>query len=344
MIIREVREIEKDAFNNVAAHPLQTWEWGDFRRKTGVGLVRLGVFNNDRLVKAYQLTAHFVPFLGFSILNLLRGPLPDEEMLRSFAKVATEKNSIYVKVEPNIAKIEGRDEAEFTKNQEFLIGCGLLPGKAQFARYTFWLDLTKSEDELLSAMHEKTRYNLRLAQKHGVTVTEDNSQEIWNAYWKLTEATTQRQAFYAHDRHYHELLWETLKPTGMLHLLKAEYQGQILSAWLLIHHKNTLYYPYGAWSGEHREVMANNLMMWEAIRFGQSRGAKLFDLWGAAGPQTPKDDPWWGFTKFKEGYGGRLMEFIGSYDLVVNQPVYSLYQLADSWRWKALRLRKKLPL
>jgi lipid II:glycine glycyltransferase (peptidoglycan interpeptide bridge formation enzyme) len=343
MIVREVQENEKDKFNAVAVHPLQIWEWGEFRKKAGNEVARLASFDGNRLTEAYQMTVHSLPVGGQNIMVFERGPAPTPEMLNALAKYGRERNTVFIKLEPNVAKISGSDSLDFQKSEKILISNGAVPGRTIFAHYSFQVDLTKSEDELLAKMYPKTRYNVRLAEKHGVTVTEDDSQENWEAYWKLTEETTKRQVFYAHNRHYHELLWDTLKPTGIVHLLKAVYQGQTLSTWMLFLFGDVLYYPYGAWSGEHKEVMANNLMMWEAMRWGKTHGAKKFDLWGAAGPTTPPDDPWWGFTKFKEGYGGDLVEFVGSYDLVVNHPMYSLYNMADKLRWKYLRLRKRLP-
>ena len=88
--------------------------------------------------------------------------------------------------------------------------------------------------------------------------------------------------------------------------------------------------------------MASNLMMWEAIRFGKKNGAKMFDMWGALGPNPNPKDPWYGFHRFKEGYGAKLTESIGTYDLVINPYLYPLYNLADRLRWVFLKLKSYL--
>jgi len=124
------------------------------------------------------------------------------------------------------------------------------------------------------------------------------------------------------------------------HLLTAKYKNKILTAWILFVFKDTLYYPYGASSSENREVMSSNLMMWEAIRFGKNLGLKKFDMWGALGPNPDKKDPWYGFHSFKEKYGPEHLEYIGSYDLVINPILYQLYKVADKLRWIMLRLKK----
>ena len=84
-------------------------------------------------------------------------------------------------------------------------------------------------------------------------------------------------------------------------------------------------------------------MMWEMIRFGKEEGCRIFDMWGSLGPEPDPNNPWFGFHRFKKGYGGELMEAIGTYDVVMNKPMYQLYSLGEKWRWKWLRLKTRLP-
>src|SRR5205085_2895165 len=110
--------------------------------------------------------------------------------------------------------------------------------------------------------------------------------------------------------------------------------------WILFVFKDTLYYPYGASSSLHRNVMASNLIMWEAIKYGKSLGLKKFDMWGAMGPEPDQNDPWFGFHRFKQGYGARHVEFIGSFDLVLSPAAYQLYKIADTLRNFYLKIKK----
>ena len=100
-----------------------------------------------------------------------------------------------------------------------------------------------------------------------------------------------------------------------------------------------LYYPYGASASEHREVMASNLMLWEAMRWGKTYGAKLFDLWGTPGPDPTPTDSYYGFHRFKLGYGPKLIEFVGTYDLVLKPVYYQLFNLVDRLRWIVMKLK-----
>jgi len=217
---------------------------------------------------------------------------------------------------------------------------GAVRGKTLFTPTTFWIDLTKSEEELLKSFSSKTRYNIKLAQKHGVKVQIDNSDKAFNKYWELTKETNKRQGFYSHTKRYHELMWKHLNQQLMANgqqpianLLTAKYKNETISTWVLFNNDNFLYYPYGASTDKHKEVMANNLMMWEAIKFGKSKNLKTFDLWGREEGK--------GFTKFKEGYNPKVIEFVGSWDLVINKPLYYFYRFAEKIRWLLLRLKSK---
>ena len=130
-------------------------------------------------------------------------------------------------------------------------------------------------------------------------------------------------------------MWKHLKEK-IAHLLVAEYKNEIISAWVLFTHDGFLYYPYGASTDKHKEVMANNLMMWEAIKFGKKLGLSTFDLWGR---EVGK-----GFTKFKEGYNPKIVTFIGSWDLIINKQLYTLYTFLDKIRWFLLRFKGNLKI
>jgi lipid II:glycine glycyltransferase (peptidoglycan interpeptide bridge formation enzyme) len=314
-------------------HPLQAKEWGDFRKKTGVKVVK----TND-----LQLTIHPIPHTRYAIGYLPKASSPTRQMLTELERIGREEKCVFIQLEPNV---ENNNHLK-----EDLKKLGLIPAAHPlFTNYTFILDLTKSEEDLLKNMHPKTRYNIRIAEKKGVKVIENNSDKAFEEYLKLTKETTQRQNFYAHTQRYHRLMWETLRPKNnekestsdglTAHLFTATYAGEVLVAWIVFVLGNTLYYPYGASSNNHREVMASNLMMWEVVKFGKKMGLKKFDMWGALGPNPDTKDPWYGFHRFKEGYGGKLTEFVGSYDFVLNQKVYFAYKLMNKIRWMILRFK-----
>ncbi len=366
-IILSITPSERIQFNSVVTHPLQSYEWGEFREKTGVKVVRRGFFEEDpsagshsagsgqagqrKLISAFQLTIHKIPHTKFTIGYLPKGDLPTKEVISELVKIGKEEKCIFIQLEPNVERLNPPAGKAGIKDLRFK---SLVPAAHPlFTKYTFVLDLAKSEEEILKDMHQKARYNIKVAQKNGVEISEDNSDKSFKEYLRLTKETTERQKFYAHTEEYHIKMWEALQVKSeklkvqsldknklTAHLLVAKYKGQILTSWILFVFKDTLYYPYGASSSENREVMSSNLVMWEAIRLGKELGLKKFDMWGAMGPEPDKKDPWYGFHSFKEKYGPKHVEFIGSYDLVINPVLYNFYKVADKMRWLMLRLKK----
>lgn len=341
MLIREILPQEKAIFNQVVGHPLQSYEWGEFRKQTGVQVERLGFFDGGKIQSGLEITFHKVPFFNRFVGYYPKGPAPDENQMAALQQLAKKYNAIYIKMEPNVKKVLDQNPEE-NKDIKFLKKYQVEEGRALFTRYTFELDLTSSEDELLAKQSSKTRYNVKLAIKHGVTVVEDTTERGLEDYLKILEETTKRQGFYAHTPDYFRKLWSSLKGSGIMHIFKAMYENKPLVTWIVFVFNGVLYYPYGASSAIHREVMASNLMMWEVIKFGKAQGCKSFDMWGSLGPNPDPKSPWNGFHRFKKGYGGELVEFIGSYDLVNDYPTYKIYNLAENIRWKFLRLKKKI--
>ena len=332
----EIKEANEVSFDKVAVHPLQSWSWGEFRKQTGVSVSRVGVYEKEKLVRSFQITWHKLPKTPYCIGYCPKSVLPNPEEMKYLSNLARDKGAIMIKFEPNRRKDDEAMEQINLLSQQF----NFKKGKSLFTKFSFWLEIDRSEEEILKGMHQKTRYNLRLAEKKGVKIVEDENG--FEDYWKLMEETTKRQGFYAHTKKYHQQMWQSMKKSGMGHLFKAVYEGKVLTTWILFVLNGVLYYPYGASSNQNREVMASNLLMWEAIKFGKKNHCKLFDMWGSLGPEPDVKDPWYGFHRFKQGYGPELVEFVGTYDLIVNPVVYKLYGMVDWLRWAGLKLLAKV--
>jgi len=310
--------------NKVATHPLQTLAWAEFRKRWG---------NEVLETKWGLLTVHRLPFTDYKLAIFEKGPTPTGDMLDALCLIGKEKKIIFIKLEPNVEK---NNSIICTRTLQLLNNSGAVPGKTVFTPSTFWIGLTPSEEGLMKSFSSKTRYNIRLAERNGVKVCEDNSDKAFGRYLELTRETINRQGFYAHSEKYHRLMWQILKKAGIAHLLTATYQKQIITTWILFVWKDFLYYPYGASTEQYKNVMANNLMMWEAIKFGKKLGLKTFDLWGREEGK--------GFTKFKEGYNPHVVEFVGTWDLIINKPMYFIYKIGELIRWPSLKLAAKFGL
>lgn len=337
MKIINITEINKKKYNEIVSHPLQSFEWGEFRKKTGIKVIRRGFLEKEGLIAGFQLTIHRIPHTSWNIGYVPKCTFLSKEVLDELKNIGQMEKCVFIQLEPNVVRHSG-------------LSIPLIPSSHPlFTKYTLLLDLTKTENEIISSFHSKTRYNIRVAERNGVCVFEEKSEKAFETYLQLTKETTKRQGFFSHTEDYHRLMWNTLKNQKSnvakdnnlsAHLLVAKYNEKILTTWILFVFKDTLYYPYGASSSENKEVMANNLIMWEAIKYGKKLGLKRFDMWGALGPNPDPKNPWYGFHRFKQGYNPKLIEFAGSYDLVINPVLYQLYKIADKMRWFYLKLFK----
>ena len=300
--------------NKYPPHVVQSEAWGDFKAQMGTPAVRVGNL---------QYTLHPIPFTKLKV-GYCPKPQPEDIDLQSLYDSGKERGCSHIKIDvPNTEKnYELR-----SKNYE------IIPSKPTFATATFMLDLTKPEEELLQEMHSKTRYNLNLAKRKGVVVAETDDIEI---FLKLQRETAERQHFHVHPDTYYKTIWKMFQPLGMAHLLVASLDGEALSSYFLMKYQNTFYYPYGGSTDKHKDVMANNLIMWEAVKLGQKLGCQTFDLWGALPNPVDVNDAWYGFHRFKEGFGAEHVEFPGAWDLVIRPLEYKLFKTIDTLRWKLM--------
>ncbi|MDO8497877.1 MAG: peptidoglycan bridge formation glycyltransferase FemA/FemB family protein [bacterium] len=315
--------IDRNTFNDLAHHPLQSWEWGEARKKMGIDVVRIGESSN-----VFQMTLHPIPHTPYKVGYLPRSVLPSKEVLEFLRDYGKKHNIIFIKLEPYVKKNVEISSINYLSSM-------VLSSHSLFPEWTQILDLTPSEDDLLAKMKSKTRYNIRLAQKKGVTVREESNEKGFEIFSKLYFETCKRQKYYGHSHEYHKTVWETLSPS-ISHILIAYFENESLAAYHLFKFKDTFYYTYGGSSDQHRNLMATNLLMWEAIRLGKTLGATTFDMWGSLPPGYDEKNPWAGFTRFKEGYGTEFVQFIGSYDLIIHPFLYKLYSAVYSVREKWL--------
>lgn len=308
-----IEVMEKDGWNEKATHPLQSWEWGEFRSQRQ----KISRIADFLIIWTRIKTTNY--YFGYCPMSRI----PNENEILSIKQEAIINKGIAVRFEPNVL----RDKTDLDLQKKFFY-----KGRPLFKPKTYWWDLTKSEEELLKAMHPKGRYNIKVAQKHGVIVKEDDSDAAFNTYLDLMfEGTAKRQKIYAHSKTYHQQMWKFLKG-NLAHLWVAELENKIIAADLIFAFKDKLYYAYSASALEHKETMPTTLLLWEIARWGKKRGYKVFDLWGAEEGK--------GFSRFKEQFGAELVETVGTYDLPVNTRLYKIFRAAEELRWRILRILK----
>ncbi len=318
------------------SHALQSWVWGDFKSRWGWSAQRLTLAtpgNNERIVAAAQVLKRQIPRLSGSILYVPKGPLFESSdsslrlrLLPALENLAKREKAIFIKIDPEIVRYWGAEkEKESAVGAKFVQelqkrGWRFSAEQIQF-RNTVELDLTKSEEELLAAMKSKTRYNIRLAGRKGITVRHGTAQDF-PAIATMYAETAERDGFTIRPIDYYLDAWNSFYDAEMALPLIAEFEGTALAAVILVRHGNRAIYMYGASTNRERKRMPNHLLQWEAIRWAKSIGCKIYDFWGAPDEFVEKD-PLWGVWRFKEGFHGEVVWHIGAWD----------YPAKPFWYW-----------
>jgi len=183
---------------------------------------------------------------------------------------------------------------------------------------TLILDLTKSEDELLQAMHQKTRYNIRLAEKKGVKIMEVGANRF-EEFWQLLVSSGDRDKFNLHGRSYYQAMLKLAN--DFVKLFFAEYQGKPLAGSLVTFFGDSATYIHGGSSDKNREIMAPYALHWQIIKQAKQLGYKYYDFHGVDAAKWP------GVTRFKMGFGGQVINYPGTFDLVYDTGWYNIYKM-----------------
>jgi lipid II:glycine glycyltransferase (peptidoglycan interpeptide bridge formation enzyme) len=197
---------------------------------------------------------------------------------------------------------------------------------------TIVLDVQEPEETLLAHMKEKWRYNIRLAARKGVEIREAQTLAELEAWYTLLQTTGERDHFGIHTLDYYRRAWQIFAPARQAHLLLASVQDELLAGIFVCVSGAEALYLYGASSNERRNLMPNYLLQWEAIRRARAAGARRYDFWGI--PATDEgDEAMAGVYRFKSGWGGRVVRFMGNYEHVYHPLVLSV---ARRWLQRSL--------
>jgi lipid II:glycine glycyltransferase (peptidoglycan interpeptide bridge formation enzyme) len=185
------------------------------------------------------------------------------------------------------------------------------------------IPLDQDEETLLMNMKSKTRYNVRLAGRRGVSIRKGSTHDL-DLLYRMYAETSVRDGFIIRHQGYYEDAWGTFITAGLAQPLIAEVEGQPVAALIAYRFGPTAYYLYGMSTSEHREKMPNYLLQWEAMRWAKRQGCERYDLWGAPDRIDP-DDPMYGVYRFKDGFGARFVRTVGAWDLPLRPTLYALY-------------------
>lgn len=327
-----------------AAHVLQTWEWSQVKARFGwQPLCRAWQDDQGRLQAAalvLERTAALPLRAGIArVLYVPKGPLlvnwqdPQlrRQVLLALRELAQAHGAVFIKIDPDVrlgTGIPDSDEATGDETGQAVVadlqslGWRFSQEQVQF-RNTVQVDLAASTEELLGRMKQKTRYNIRLAERKGVRVRPAQIGDF-DLLYRMYVETSLRDGFVIRERAYYLALWETFMGAGMLDPLVAEVAGEPVAGIVIFRFARRAWYMQGMSRESHREKMPNHLLQWEAMHRAREAGCLTYDLWGAPDKFDP-DQPLWGVYRFKEGLGGRLIRHIGAWDLPIRPVLYRLY-------------------
>lgn len=331
--INEAGRAEWNAFvgPEMRGHFFQSWEWGDFKRRSGWRPIRLAVRNNGRIIAAAQLLKWKIPLLPASILYAPRGPILDygdtaafDGLLSGIVSLAKSEHAAFLQIDPDIPKehisvTNSLVERGFIAHMKYGVVGLTLPLRV------FRLNVRKSDQELLSNMGHHRQY-IRLSQKKGVSVKQDNSLKGLETFYAILEETSRRKNFYIHSFRYMRALYDQFSPRGNIKLFFTMFQDKPIAARLVIAFGDKCWDMYAGMLDEyHNNLRPSYLLVWEILRWTRDNGYTWFDFRGAGSPDPVSH--LYGIYMFKKGFGPDHIEFIGDYYLVFSKFGFNLWNL-----------------
>lgn len=267
------------------------------------------------------------------------------------------KNTICVRYDPDVIFYSPEDRDFFNHGMKIVAFADKLKLKKTKAdiqpRDSTQIDLTLSLDEILSKMHSKWRYNIRLSDRKGVIVKKyfGNDEKIGekiDKFYELTKETNARDGNSSHSKKYYldlikkssELISEG-KDVPLVTLYIAESEGDEIASIMTLFSKTESIYLYGASSNKKRNLMPNHLLQWNAIQDAKNYGSKYYDLYGMPPEGKNENHPMHGLYMFKSNFGGKNIHRIGTFDYPLKF-IYNFYKFAENLRFFYYRRIKKL--
>jgi peptidoglycan pentaglycine glycine transferase (the first glycine) len=346
MIKREICSAEQwDAAmtSRIQRHILQSTQWASFKSRTGWLAHYILWHGEDGQVIGGASVLEKVSFLPLvkipiKILYAPRGPVLAWENADLADKVISdlilftrEQGAIFIKIDPEVFRdLENEDSFQIqalgrqVEQQLVKQHWQISSDQIQF-RNTFWLSLAVEEAQLLADMKQKTRYNIRLAEKKGVIVRQA-AKEDFHLLYQMYAETAERDHFIIRTEEYYTDLWTQFMDQQMAVGLIAEFEGEPLAGLVLFVYENRSWYFYGMSVEKHRNLMPTYLLQWEAIKISKQLGCTLYDLWGAPDEIT-SEDSMFGVFRFKQGLGSSLIQGIGAWDYTAKPFYYRIYSI-----------------
>ena len=318
---------EYEAF--VQSHPkgnfAQSYLWG--KQKPMWQWDAIAVRGEDGAIRgSLAVMTRKVPGIGRTLMYGCRGPVCDLDARETFSQLLDGAKALAKKYKSYVIKIDPDVPSSNTAFSSMLQSFGFRAkeGGKNFEaiqpRYVFRLNVEgKTEEELLANFHQKWRYNIRLAERKGVTVRVCGK-EMVPAFSDLMLTTGVRDGFVTRKPEYFAAMLDNLGEHARLYMAFDPNDTPIAGT-LAIHYGDKVWYLYGASSNEHRNLMPNYLLQWRMIQWAVETNCRIYDFRGVSG-DVSEDNPLYGLFRFKQGFGGDFTEFVGEMDLVLSPVIY----------------------
>ena len=318
---------EYEAF--VQSHPkgnfAQSYLWG--KQKPMWQWDAIAVRGEDGAIRgSLAVMTRKVPGIGRTLMYGCRGPVFDLDDRETFSQLLDGAKALAKKYKSYVIKIDPDVPSSNTAFSSMLQSFGFRAkeGGKNFEaiqpRYVFRLNVEgKTEEELLANFHQKWRYNIRLAERKGVTVRVCGK-EMVPAFSDLMLTTGVRDGFVTRKPEYFAAMLDNLGEHARLYMAFDPNDTPIAGT-LAIHYGDKVWYLYGASSNEHRNLMPNYLLQWRMIQWAVETNCRIYDFRGVSG-DVSEDNPLYGLFRFKQGFGGDFTEFVGEMDLVLSPVIY----------------------
>jgi lipid II:glycine glycyltransferase (peptidoglycan interpeptide bridge formation enzyme) len=324
----------------------QSYEWGEFRTELGWKAHRVAAYEGENIAVAGSILQKPLP-LGQCFFYCPEGPVVTggdwnkKSNQKAFAAwhehlipKAKSQNALFLKIDPEVAT------DDFPLDWLGNLGFADSPEDIQPATVTH-VDLTPSEDEILAAMKQKGRYNIRYAIKKGVTVRSGTSEADLDTFYRLHEETSKRQGITYRSKNYFAMLRKHfMEKPDFGKFFIAELNGEPLAATLVTFFGPESIYLYGGSSLKDRNVHAAYLVQWEGMKEAKRRKCAFYNMTGIAATDDPNDS-WAGLRQFKLKFGGPELHLIGARDYRYDSLRYTLFTQADRVRRKVAKLTRR---
>lgn len=338
MNVAEAIQSEANRWDNfVSSSPygsfLQSWAWGEMHRELGGICWRLIIEHNGSIV-AVALVLKRTLRLGYSWLYIPRGPVfasgisSDDQahvwelLEEKVSSLAKETGAFFVRIDPLW---------DTTINEYFISSNWKKSPREVQPMHTLILPLSPTEDVLQSNMHPKTRYNIKVAQRKGVTVTYSTDVKDIDLFLQASRQVTKRSGFSYHPDEYYRTMIEVLGKHGMAELAIAKADDEVLAVHIMLYANGVATYAHGASVPDKRSYMAPALLYWNTIQRAKEKGMNYYDFFGIAPEGADSTHPWAGITRMKLGFSGHRVTYVGAYDFVLNDAMYAGFGLMRSF-------------